>query len=305
MKKIIFMGTPDYASCVLKSLLNANDFNVMAIFTQPDKPQGRKNIITPPSVKQKALELNFKGEIFQPDSLKEESVIQSIASLKPDFIVVAAYGQILPKAILDLAPCINLHASILPRYRGASPIAQMILEGQELNGITAMKMGVGLDDGDMLGFCAMDIRNKSADLLFDELANMAASLSLKVLREYENIAPLPQFSALASKCKKIRKDDGLVSFDDSAQLIWRKFLAYKPWPGIYLADGTKLLDISIKECKTKQETGTIISIDKDSFSVALNDGELIIKSLQAAGKKSLSAKQYLNGKRLELGNAFC
>lgn len=305
MKKIIFMGTPDYASIVLEAFLKASDFNVLAVFTQPDKAQGRKNIITPPSVKKRALELGFNGEIFQPQNLKEQGISKKISALKPDFIVVAAYGQILPKSILDIAPCINLHASILPKYRGASPISQMILEGQKLNGISAMKMSQGLDDGDMLGFCLSDITNMSADLLFEKFSTMAADLALKILREYENIAPLEQFSALASKCKKIRKDDGLISLNEPALVIWRKFLAYKPWPGIYLANGIKLLDISIKIAPNNHKIGVITNISKQDFSVALNDGELIIKSLQAAGKKPLNAKEYINGKRLNLGDSFC
>lgn len=305
MKKIIFMGTPDYASKVLEAFLKASDFKVLAIFTQADKPQGRKNTITPPSVKKRALELDFAGEIFQPLSLKEQGISEKISALKPDFIVVAAYGQILPKSILELAPCINLHASILPKYRGASPISQMILEGQKLNGISAMKMSQGLDDGDMLGFYLMDITNKSAQDLFEQFSNMAAKLALKILREYENIAPLKQFNALASKCKKIRKDDGLISLNMPAQAIWRKFLAYKPWPGVYLANGLKILDISISLSKNNAKIGTITNISADSFSVALSDGELIIKSLQEVSKKPLDAKEYINGKRLKFGDSFC
>lgn len=296
-KKLLFMGTPEYAKIVLEKL--AKHFEIVGVFTKPDKPVGRKMELQAPPVKILANELNLK--LFQPENLKNSAAI--IKDLKPDFIVVAAYGELLSAQILNIAPCINLHASILPAFRGASPIQDMILKGAKIGGVTAMKMGVGLDDGDMLAFCACDIENKSAKELFDEFSKMAASLALKTLENYENIAPLEQFGALASKCKKIKKDNGLIDFNDDISAIWRKFLAFNPWPGIYLKNGTKLLDIEILN-KKNCEIGKICAINDDSFCVGVNGGIVKIKSLQEVGKKALSAKEYINGKRLKIADYF-
>lgn len=295
-KKVLFMGTPEYAKIVLDELYKS--FEIITVFTKPDKPVGRKMQLTPPPVKVLANELNLK--LYQPENLKNSA--QLIKDLKPDFIVVAAFGELLGVDILDIAPCINLHASILPAFRGASPIQDMILKGEKIGGVTAMKMGVGLDDGDMLAFCACNIENKSAKELFDEFSKMAAVLAVKTLQNYENIAPLKQFNALSSKCKKIKKEHGLISFNDDIEEIWRKFLAFNPWPSIYLENGTKLLDIKIHA--QNAEIGKICAINTDSFCVGAKGGIVEIKSLQEVGKKMLKAKEYINGKRLELGNNF-
>lgn len=293
------MGTPDYAKVVLESL--AESFEIVGVFTQPDKPVGRKMILTPPPVKELAKQKGWK--VFQPNNLKNGEA-EIIKELNPDFIVVAAYGQLLGADILDIAPCVNLHASILPKFRGASPIQDMILKGEILGGVTAMKMGVGLDDGDMLGFLVCDIRGKSAGKLFDELALMAAKLAVDTLNNFSNISGIPQFSCLSSKCKKIKKEQGKISFDDDINEIWRKFLAFSPWPGIYLESGLKLLDIEILEFQNNAKIAQICQINNDSFCVGAKGGVLKIKSLQEAGKKALSAKEFINGKRLEVGSSL-
>lgn len=298
MKKIVFMGTPDYALSVLKAL--CEHFEIVGVFTQPDKPVGRKAVLTPPPVKEFALSKGFA--VFQPQNLKSGAAAQ-IAELKPDFIVVAAYGQILGKDILDIAPCINLHASILPSFRGASPIQQMVLNGERLGGITAMKMGVGLDDGDMLGFELCDIEGRSSAELFDSFASMAGKLAVKTLENYDKIKPIEQFNALSSKCKKIKKEEGLISFNDEISVIWRKFLAFNPWPSIYFQNGTKLLEIKAHaKSVADEEIGKICAINQNSFCVGVKQGILEIFSIQEAGKKALGAKEYLNGKRLGLGD---
>lgn len=298
MKKIVFMGTPDYALSVLKAL--CEHFEIVGVFTQPDKPVGRKAVLSSPPVKEFALSKGFA--IFQPQNLKNGAAEQ-IALLKPDFIVVAAYGQILGEDILSIAPCINLHASILPEFRGASPVQQMVLNGKKLGGITAMKMGVGLDDGDMLGFEVCDIEGKSSQELFNIFATMAGKLALKTLENYEKINPIAQFSALSSKCKKIKKEEGQISFDDEISIIWRKFLAFNSWPSIYFSNGTKLLNIKIHTQNVADEQiGKICAINQNSFCVGAKKGLVEIFSIQEAGKKALDAKEYLNGKRLGLGD---
>ncbi|WP_086270022.1 methionyl-tRNA formyltransferase [Campylobacter devanensis] len=300
MKNIVFMGTPSYASKILEEIYKAK-FNILAIYTQPDKPVGRSQTLTPPDVKKLAIDLGLNDIVYQPKSLKESGVKEHIKSLNPDIIIVAAYGQILPREILDIAPCVNLHASILPAYRGASPIQSAILDKNSLSGVTAMAMNEGLDSGDILAFSILDITNMNSYELFDKLSIMAANLTIKILNEYENINPIKQFDALSSKCKKIKKDDGLVDFSvDSVSQIWTKFLAYYGWPGIFTKNGIKILDIEV--ANLNGEIGEILSINDNGFVVGVNNGSILIKTLQAAGKKSVDAKSYLNGKRLGVGD---
>lgn len=298
MKNIVFMGTPDYASVILEAILKNGGYKVVAVFTQPDRPVGRKAILTPPEVKKIVLQTDIP--IFQPLNLKNSST--DIKALKPDFIVVAAYGQILPKDILDIAPCINLHASLLPKFRGASPIQEAILRGEKLSGVTAMRMGVGLDDGDMLGFSLIDISNLKSSELFCELAKMAASLIIKILDEFDDISPIKQFNALSSKCTKIKKEDGLINLKINAKDIYAKFRAFYPWPGIFLENQTKILEMRVSNLSGP--IGEILRIDKDGFIVGVNDGSIEINVLQEAGKKSVLAKDYINGKRLSVGSKF-
>lgn len=180
---IVFMGTPEYAARILRALAEAK-FEIAAVFTQPDKPVGRKQILTPSEVKTYAQQHLPAVPIFQPTSLKDEAVAAQIKELKPDFIVVAAYGKILPQAILELAPCINLHASILPKYRGASPIQSALLAGEKQTGVTAMLMDAGLDTGDMLDFVYTPCEDKTAAQLFDELGDLAGELIVRTLLNF-------------------------------------------------------------------------------------------------------------------------
>lgn len=300
-KNIIFMGTPEYATKILRALVETK-FNIVAVFTQPDKPVGRKQILTPSSVKVYS-ETNLPDvPIFQSKTLRDEAVATQISSLKPDFIVVAAYGKILPKDILDIAPCINLHASILPKYRGASPIQSAILEGESVTGVTAMLMDEGLDTGDMLELAYTNCENKMASELFDELGDMAGKLIVKTLLNFKDITPIKQDSSQACECKKIQKTHGLFSFDESAKQIYNKFRALTPWPGIYLESGLKILSLELVNSKSGKAHGEIISVKKDGFEVACKDASVLIKSLQEPGKKAVDAKSYINGKRLSVGD---
>ena len=304
--KIVFMGTPDYATQILKGLLGAK-FEVCAVFTQPDKPVGRKQILTPPSVKQFLIDKNLQIPIFQPNSLKESEIKEQICKFEPDFIVVAAYGQILSSDILEIAPCINLHASILPKYRGASPIQSAVLCGETLSGVTAMKMGVGLDDGEMLGFSYMDISDLKSSQIFDEMAKIASNLAVKVLKNYEKIAPISQIHALSTKCSKIKKEFGEIKFSDSIDEILRKFRAFDFWPNVFLANGTKLLEIAkfSSNLHDKSEFGKITNFTQNGFVVAVRGGEIEITKIQESGKKPLSAKEFVNGKRLKIDDRIC
>lgn len=313
MKKVVFMGTPSYAAKVLDALLLAEDFEVCAVFTQPQKRAGRGQEVVQNPVKQRTLEAISQGkgalEICEISSLKEASVQEKLASFKADFIVVAAFGQLLPKAVLDLAPCVNLHASLLPLFRGASPIQAAVLKGEKLGGISAMNMREGLDDGEILAYQAMRVEGRNSSELFEEFGVMAADLTLKVLRNFDQIAPLKQFDAASSKCGKIKKEDGLVDFArDWASEICAKNLAFCGWPGTFLQNGVKLLEVELGEGELGEDKdgacGEILRIDASGVAVKTRRGVLRILRVQDVGKKPILARDFCNGKRLKVGDLF-
>lgn len=295
------MGTPSYATEILKELL-ASKYEVVGIFTQEDKPVGRKQLLTPPHIKQFCIDNSLDIPIFQPKKLKDNLVAYlSILDLKPDFIIVAAYGQILPKDILNIAPCINLHASILPNYRGASPIQEGILNDDKYLGVTSMFMEEGLDCGDILGFSYLRNSNLLVDEAFEKLSILAAKLTITTLNNFENIRPLKQNNCEASFCKKIKKEDGLVDFFD-AKKLFLKYKAYSFWPTIFLKSDLKIKDIELIEESSKNEAGKILEISKNYIIVACLTGTLKIKTIQAPSKKAINAVEYIRGQRLEVGD---
>ena len=299
MYNIIFMGTPDYAQKILQRL-NENDlFNVVAVYTQPDKPVGRKKVLTPPPVKITAQEHSIP--VYQPERLRDEETVAELLKIKCDFIVVAAYGQILPKEILEHAPCINLHASILPEYRGASPIQQTLLNGKTITGVTAMLMEEGLDTGDILKIDTITVSDdEMLETLFERLTDVAAELTLDVVKNFTLYTPEKQNEAHASYCKKITKADGEVSFDD-AQKLYNKYRAFTPWPGIYLSNGLKLKEIKLESADDiHQDAGKIIAIDKGSIVLTCKKGSIRVYKVQPQSKKEMDVLSYINGKRLKL-----
>ena len=296
---VVFMGTPDYAVRILRQLKEAG-FNIKAVFTQPDKPVGRKQILTPSEVKIYAQNELVGVPVFTPKTLKDEAVVAELKAFEPKFIVVAAYGKILPGSVLDVATCINLHASILPKYRGASPIQSAILAGEKQTGVTAMLMDAGLDTGDMLDFIYTPCESKMSSELFSELGELGGELIVKVLKNFENLKPQKQDDTQATHCKKISKSDGLFSFDEDAGQIYNKFRALTPWPGIYLASGLKILSLELGEKSGK--SGEILSVEKDHVVVACKGGAVKIYELQEPSKKPTNAKAYINGKRLNVGD---
>ena len=301
-KKILFMGTPDYATTIFKELI-ASKYDVVGLFTQPDKPVGRKQILTPPHIKQYCIDENISLPIFQPLKLRgNEEAKKQIEELKPDFIIVAAYGQILPKEILDIAPCINLHASLLPKYRGASPIQESLLNDDFYTGVTSMLMEEGLDSGDILGLQYLKITSSmEVSEAFERLSKIAAKLTITTLDNYENIKPIKQNESEVSFCKKIKKDDGLVNFSD-AKILYLKYKAYSYWPGIFLESELKLKDINLVETDSVNEEGKILEISKDFIVIGCKKGSLKIKTLQAPSKKAISSVDYIRGQRLEVGD---
>ncbi|QCT95077.1 methionyl-tRNA formyltransferase [Caminibacter mediatlanticus TB-2] len=290
---IVFMGSPEYAVKILDSL-NKN-FNILSVYTQPDKPVGRKKVLTPTPVKEYALKNNLK--VYTPTSLKNDDVIKT---LKPDFIVVAAYGLLLPKEILDIAPCINLHASLLPKYRGASPIQSAILNGDRYTGVTSMLMDEGLDTGDILVWDYVEVGNNTSIDLFDELGNIAANQIIYTLKNFDKIKPLKQNDIEATYSPKIKKQDGLISFDN-ALTIDRKYRAFQPWPGIF-CDKFKINKMELIDIDSKNNIGEILEICKDGVIIGCKQGRIKLIKIQVPGKKEIDAISYINGKRLKVGD---
>lgn len=300
-KKIIFMGTPEYATTILKELIR-NEFQIGAVFTQPDKKVGRNQLVTAPNVKQFIIDNNLEFPIYQPITLNDESVFEILNNIKPDFIVVAAYGQILPQNILNISPCINLHASLLPKYRGASPIQQCILNNDKFSGVTAMMMQSGLDTGDILGIQYIEIsKHMTAEELFISLSEIASILIVEVLNKFNSIRPKKQDFAQASHCRKILKEDGSVVFDD-ATVFYQKYKAYKSWPGVYLESGLKIKKCLLGEIDALSESGKIIEINKDNIVVGCKNGTLFIYEVQVPSKKAISIIDYIRGARLNIGS---
>lgn len=300
--RIVYMGTPHYAKEILGTLIEAEEMEVSLVLTQPDRPVGRKKVLTPPSVKVLALEYGI--DVLQPHRLSDKGVEDAIKDVNPDFIVVAAFGQILPKSILDIAPCINLHASLLPQYRGASPVQQSLLNGDEKTGVTSMLMEEGLDTGPMLEKVEFEIPSQMRlHALMAQLTSDACKLTLSTLRNYGNITAQIQDESQATLCKKIKKSDGEIDFED-AGVIYNKYRAFEGWPGIFMANGTKFDGLSIVDVTSSNSVLEILSFDEGSIVVGCRKGTLKIESLQPASKKAMSAKAYCAGRGLKVGDTL-
>ncbi len=301
-KKVLFMGTPSYATEIFKKLLSSN-YEVIGLFTQPDKPVGRKQVLTPPDIKQFCIDNSINIPIFQPEKLRDNlAAYLVIKELKPDFIIVAAYGQILPKEILKLAPCINLHASLLPKYRGASPIQESLLNDDNFTGVTSMFMEEGLDSGDILALQYLKITPAmEVSEAFSKLSLIAAELTITTLDNFDRLNPIKQNESEVSFCKKIKKENGLVDFSD-AKNLFLKYKAYSFWPGIFLESELKLKDIELLEETSQNEAGKILDICKDYIIVGCKKGSLKIKTLQAPSKKAINSVDFVRGQRVEIGD---
>ncbi len=297
--RIVFFGTPIFAKIILESLYSDDFFHIVGLVTQEDKPFGRKKERKMPECKEFILQSNPEIPIFQPSNPNE--IFDDIKQLQPDIILVVAYGKILPKNIIDRFTCINIHGSILPKSRGASPIQDMILRNDEFIGITIIKMDNKLDNGDILAMRFIQYRNYDILQASEILANNAAELSAKTLKSLHQITPLPQIHIDSSYCKKITKNDGNIYFIN-AERIYRKYLAYKSWPGIFLSNGTKLFDIAINEIDSCNNAGEILDICDDYIVIGCKKGSIIAKSIQAVGKNKIDIIVYLRGKRLHIGD---
>jgi methionyl-tRNA formyltransferase len=298
--KIVYMGTPHYASEILEHLITAEDMEVSLVLTQPDRPVGRKKVLTAPPVKVLAEEHGI--EVLQPHRLSDEGIFEAIRDVKPDYIIVAAFGQILPKSILDITPCINLHASLLPQYRGASPVQQSLLNGDAKSGVTSMLMEEGLDTGDMLGKMEFIIPDEMRlHALMQQLTEDACELTLSTVRNFKNITPQKQKEEKSTLCKKIKKSDGEIDFED-AMNIYNKYRAFEGWPGIFDSNGTKFDGLVLVDAVSDNTAYEIRAFEDESVVVGCVKGALKINTFQPASKKAMSAKAYCVGRGLKVGN---
>lgn len=301
--KIAFFGTPLFAKNILETLLRESQahesFEIIALITQEDKPFGRKRELKAPETKAFVLEKNLQIPIFQPQKVSE--ILSDLRVLKPDIALVVAYGKILPKIMTDEFFCINIHGSILPKYRGASPINAMILNADEFLGVSVIKMNERLDSGDIFGFSVIKNTDFGAQNASVILSAMGANLALKVINRLNQIAPLKQNDCDSSHCQKLTKRDGIVSFT-SAKEIFLKSLAYEIYPQIALENGLKLFGVKINELELSHNAGEILEVYESSIVVGCENGSIIVKSLQSAGKNKMSALAYLNGARLKVGD---
>lgn len=301
------MGTPDFAVPSLKALINA-DHTVSAVFTQPDKPKGRKMILSAPPVKEEALKNGI--EVFQPQSLKNggEAYIEKIKELAPDVIAVAAYGKLLPQSVLDIPKygCVNVHGSLLPKYRGAAPIQAAVLNGDKVTGVTTMLMAAGLDTGDILLTSETEIgENETASELFDRLSVMGAELLIKTLDKLElgGITPIPQDDTKSSYAGMLSKAMCGIDFSRSAFEVHKKICGLSDWP----CAETKLFGKRLKVYRsemTDKDTSALPNgsiVDEKSFTVACCDKAVRFVTVQLEGSKRMSAEDFLRGRKLSPG----
>jgi methionyl-tRNA formyltransferase len=307
---IIFMGTAELACASLTALLREPAFNVVAVVTQPDRPKGRELKLQPSPVKQVAVAAGLP--VLQPERARDESFIDELRALQPDLIVVAAYGQILPQAMLDLPRfgCVNVHASLLPRHRGAAPIPWAILEGDAETGVTIMKVDAGLDTGDMLSKVTTPITEAdNARSLHDRLADLGAELLVRTLPHYVagRITPQPQPSEGATYARKITKEDGRLDWTQPARVLWNRLRAFTPWPGAFtfLPAQPKPRLLKIWEARPVEHGGAnpgeVIAADKSGMVVACGESALSIQALQLEGGRRVSVGEFLAGHAVNVG----
>jgi len=295
--RIVFIGTGEIGAPTLRALLNS-EHEVAAVVTQPDKPVGREQRIEPPPIKKEIATTGIP--ILQPPRIKDPQAIEEVRRLTPDVIVVAAYGQILPREVLEIPrlACLNLHASLLPRWRGAAPIQAAIAAGDSETGITVMYMAEGLDTGDILLQRSVEILpNDTGGSLHDRLAQVAPEALLESLQlvAAANAPRIPQDNAFATYAPKLKREHGQIDWSESAEAIERKVRAYNPWPGAFMkVDGQNLKVFSASVVDLNGEPGEILRSDKDLI-IATGKGALSLTEVQLEGKRRMIAAKFLRG----------
>lgn len=307
--KIIFMGTPDFAAVILQGLL-ASGHEVCCVVTQPDKAKdrGKKVQFTPV----KALAAAHEIPVLQPEKVRGNAeFFRQLQALQADICVVAAYGQILPKEILELPRlgCVNVHASLLPKLRGASPIQQAIVSGETVTGVTIMQMGEGLDTGDMLAKVQVEIGRKNGEQLHDALAEAGAALLLETLPRLAagSITPIPQEDSQATYAGMIRKQDGKIDFTRTPEEIERLIRGFDPWPGAFCEENGKVMKFWAAQPlneKTDAAPGTVLEASDAGMRISCGGRVLLVTEIQVPGKKRTRVADYLRGNRIEKGTVL-
>lgn len=308
--RIIFMGTPDFAVGTLETLIEAGHEVVLAV-TQPDKPKGRSGKLQFPPVKEAAVAQGI--EVYQPKRVREEESIAKLRAYQPDCIVVVAFGQILPKEILEMPKycCVNVHASLLPKYRGAAPIQWAVINGEKISGVTTMRMDEGLDTGDMILKEEVELTTEeTGGSLFDRLAKVGADLAVRTLQALEDGTAqfTPQNHEEATQVGMIRKSFGEMDFiQKSAVELERLVRGLNPWPSTYTYYKNKTLKIwkaEVREGGNPADAGTAVSLGKNSFGIQTKDGILVPTELQLEGKKRMTTEAFLCGVQIKEGDHF-
>lgn len=300
------MGTPDYAVGALKEIIKAGHEVVLAV-TQPDKPKGRGNAMQYPPVKECALANGI--EVFQPDRIKEDANVEYLKKYAPDIIVVAAFGQILSKSILDLPKygCVNIHASLLPKYRGAAPIQWAVINGDEITGVTMMRMDVGIDTGDMIAKREVRIaEDETGGSLFDKLSEAGAKLCVETIKMLEEGTATftPQNNEASTHTSMITKELGDIDWKKSAAEIERLIRGLNPWPSAYTHLNNKTFKIwkaAVVDKQAESQPGTVIEVGKNKLVVQTGEGALSLLEVQLEGKKRMDTGAFLRGYPVEAG----
>ena len=307
--KIVFMGTPDFAVGALESLVEAGH-DVVAVVTQPDKPKGRGKEMQQTPVKACAVKHNI--EVFQPVKIKTPEAVEVLKGYGADLFVVAAFGQILSKEILDMPKygCVNIHASLLPKYRGAAPIQWAILDGEKETGVTIMQMNEGLDTGDMLTKVVVPIEDTdTGESLFDKLAEAGAKLLIETIPQIEagTLKPEPQDDSLSTYAKMIKKDMGLIDWKKEAVVLERLVRGMNSWPSAYTHFQGKTLKVweaEVETCETEAVPGSVVEVTKNSIKVQTGKDLLVLKQIQLEGKKRMDVAAFLLGYKVDAGMMF-
>lgn len=308
--RIIFMGTPDFSVPTLEALV-ASGHEVVAVVTQPDKPKGRGKEIHMSPVKECALQHNIP--VYQPVRARDEAFVEEMRALNPDAMVVIAFGQILPKSLLDLPKygCVNIHASLLPKYRGAAPIQWAVIDGEKESGVTIMQMDEGLDTGDMLAKVIVPLDEKeTGGSLFDKLSEAGGRLCVETLAKLEKgeITPEKQGESPTAYASMLDKKMGNIDWNKSAVVIERLVRGLNPWPSAYTHLDGKTLKIwacdVLPQSASKGESGEILEVTKDAIHVQTGDGILVLREIQLAGKARMDAGAFLRGYKVVPGTVL-
>ncbi len=307
--RVIFFGTPSFALPALLGLLKGPD-KVVGVVTQPDREKGRGRKIVFSPIKDLALQHGLN--LLQPEKVKEEAFQEGMRGLQPDLFVVVAYGQIFPKSVLNIPKygAVNVHASLLPRYRGAAPIARAILEGENVTGVTTMAMDEGMDTGDILLQAEVLIGNEmTCEILHDRLATVGAQLLSKTLEKMKagELRPIPQDHSKATYAPPLKKEDGQIHWEKEAGEIDRQIRAFNPWPGAFTKWGDRLLKVlrgKIRERVPSGKSGEVVWVGADFIEVETGKNSYLIEEIQLEGRKRMTIREFLSGHSISVGTVF-